>query len=55
MQTLIMSDRPVAYENLSPDSAVSKTAYKGIGFGYGKRSDFTFQPQQVENPGPAHY
>jgi hypothetical protein len=27
----------------------------GVGFGYGKRSDFTHIAQQVENPGPGQY
>ena len=28
---------------------------RGIGFGFGKRSDFTHVPHLEESPGPAHY
>ncbi|CDW85551.1 UNKNOWN [Stylonychia lemnae] len=49
---------PVFYQSLHFDDKKQERKnqqYKSIGMGYGKRSDFTIQPQLVENPGPADY
>ena len=41
-----MKYRPVAYQSLDMNDDKSKThlRLKGIGFGFGKRSDFTYMP-----------
>jgi hypothetical protein len=39
-----MEFRPIAYEEILKMDDKNKTNFKGIGFGYGKRSDFTFLP-----------